>query len=251
MPRIARVVAPDTPHHLTQRGNKPTPPKQPRLRRPDRQDIFFTNGDRRVYLECLREESTRYGLRIMAYCLMTNHVHLLAIPRAAESLAKGLGRTHYAYTLMVNHLHGRSGHLWQNRFYSCPLDEGHYWAAARYVERNPVRAKMVDQAWEYPWSSASAHVGGQDPQRVLDLEGWPEPWTGASWQRELTNEEDEALVGRLRTNTHKGRPLGTDSFLSKLETLLNRRLRARPPGRPKRRQDNEPPRLRPRRRRNR
>ena len=220
MPRIARVVAVDTPHHITQRGN-------------NRQDVFFTDGDREFYLDGLRDQSDRYALRIMAFCLMTNHVHLVAIPTREDSLAKALGRTHYYHSRSINALHGRSGHLWQNRFYSCPLDEGHYWAAARYVERNPVRAKMVRRAEAYAWSSAKAHVDGKDPHGILDLTNWPGPWRGESWRETLQSVEEDVLLAQLRRSTHKGRPLGTDSFLSRLEAALGRRLRAAPVGRPK------------------
>ena len=124
-------------HHVTQRGN-------------NRQDVFFVDDDRRVYLELLAQQAPRFGLSVQGYCLMTNHVHLLA---------KTLGRTHFLYTQYVNRLHGRSGHLWQNRFYSCALDEPQQWAALGYVERNPVRARLVRLAWRYEWSSAAAHCG--------------------------------------------------------------------------------------------
>ncbi len=214
MPRIARVVAVDTPHHITQRGN-------------NRQDVFFTDGDREFYLDGVRDHSDRYGLRIMAFWLMTNQVHL-AIPTREDSLASA-----GPHALLSFALHGRSGHLWQNRFYSCPLDEGHYWAAARYVERNSVRAKMVRRAEAYAWSSAKAHVDGKDPHGILDLTNWPGPWRGESWRETLQSVEEDVLLAQLRRSTHKGRPLGTDSFLSRLESALGRRLRAAPVGRPK------------------
>jgi putative transposase len=220
MTRVARIVVPETPHHVTQRGN-------------NRQDVFFTDGDREFYLECLREHSEQYGLEIMAYCLMTNHVHLLVIPRKEDSLARALGRTHYFHSRSINTLHGRSGHLWQNRFFSCPLDEGHYWAAARYLERNPVRAKMVKKAEQYAWSSARAHVTGKDRLGVLNLRDWPLSWTGSDWRQQLAAAEDEATLGRLRGGARSGRPLGTDSFISRLESLFNRRLRPPPLGRPR------------------
>jgi putative transposase len=149
MARIARVVIPGAAHHVTQRGN-------------NAQDVFFVDDDREVYLELLKQQSDKYGLEVVGYCLMTNHVHVLAKPLKEDSLANAIGRTHFVYTRYINRLHGRRGHLWQNRFYSCALDEGHFWLALRYVERNPVRAKIVRQAWEYPWSSAAVHTGGSD-----------------------------------------------------------------------------------------
>ena len=123
---MARIVAVGVPYHVTQRGN-------------NRQDVFFVNDDRRCYLDLLREASRRFGLEVLGYCLMTNHVHLLVVPRNEDALALGIGRAHWWYSRYVNRLHGRSGHLWQGRFFSAPLEESHLWAALGYVERNPVR----------------------------------------------------------------------------------------------------------------
>ena len=148
MPRAARVVIPGCAHHVTQRGN-------------NRQEVFFVEDDRRVYLEFLRDASAKFGLRLGGYCLMTNHVHLLATPRREDSLAKALGRTHLLYARHINRMHGRCGHLWQDRFFSSSLDDECFWTAVIYVERNPVRAGVVGKAWEYPWSSALAHVTGR------------------------------------------------------------------------------------------
>jgi putative transposase len=220
MTRIARAIAVGAPHHVTQRGN-------------NRQTVFFTDDDRLLYLQILRKNAERCRLRIMAYCLMSNHVHLVAIPDAADALAKALGRTHHTYTRTINLWHKRSGHLWQNRFFSCPLDQAHYWAAARYVERNPVRAGLVREAWRYPWSSAAAHVTGHDIHGVLDMAGWPHDALGEDWRGQLVSPEDGEMLLRLRDHTHRGHALGGDGFVSKLETLLNRRLRPGVRGRPR------------------
>lgn len=220
MPRVARIVLPGVPHHVTQRGN-------------NRQDVFFVDDDREVYLNILRDQSDRFGLKIIGYCLMANHIHLVAIPSGEGSLAKAIGRTDFLYTQHVNRLHGRSGHLWQNRFYSCALDEVHLWRALCYVERNPMRAGLVRRAWDYPWSSAGAHTGGADASGVLDLAEWARLWTPGKWQAELRSPEDAEGVSRIRLNTHRGRPLGSDRFLSKLEHRLGRRLRPLPVGRPR------------------
>ena len=112
-------------YHITQRGN-------------NKQDIFFVDDDREIYLQFLAEESSKYGLEVLGYCLMTNHIHLIAVPKDSESLAKVVGKTHFRYTQYINRMHERSGHLWQNRFHSCPLDKRHFWLALRYVESNPV-----------------------------------------------------------------------------------------------------------------
>jgi putative transposase len=220
MPRVARIVIPGLPHHITQRGN-------------NRQDVFFVDDDRRAYLALLNAQSERFGLSVLGYCLMANHVHIVAVPSAAESLARAIGRTHFLYTQYINRLHRRSGHLWQNRFYSCVLDEPHLWTALCYVERNPVRAKLVRVAWSYPWSSAAAHTGGAEASDLLDLDAWRARWTPARWQAQLRHPQDDRQIERLRLSTHTGRPLAGDSFLSKLERKIGRRLRPLPVGRPR------------------
>ena len=130
MARLARVVAVGVPHHITQRGN-------------DRQDVFRTDVDRVRYLQLLAEHAGQWGVRLLGYCLMSNHVHLIAVPRSPESFARGIGRAHYRYTREYNLMNRRSGHLWQNRFYSAPLDRAHLLRALRYVDLNPVRARLV------------------------------------------------------------------------------------------------------------
>jgi len=220
MPRVARIVIPGIPHHVTQRGN-------------NRQDVFFVDSDYGLYLRLLAEEAQRRHLDVLGYCLMPNHVHIVATPRTEAALAKALGRTHFRYTQYINRLHGRSGHLWQARFYSCPLDEAHTWSALRYVERNPVRARMVRKAWRYPWSSAALHVGMVNGGEFLNMKQWKGAVPPAEWREELSGPDDDAIILALRKSTHTGRPLGSDSFLSKLERLLGHRVRALPVGRPR------------------
>jgi len=177
---------------------------------------------------------------------MTNHVHLIVVPERQDSLPKAGGRTLHPraclrppqpcrYTRAVNRLHGRSGHLWQNRFHSRPLDEAHTWAALRYVDRNPVRARRVRRAWRYEWSSAAAHVKDADALGLLDMTAWAELRRGANWRQELTRSHDPAGLHLIRLRTRTGRPLGTDSFISKLESALGRPLRALPVRRPPKR----------------
>ena len=221
MPRVARIVIPNCSHHITQRGN-------------NRQDVFFVADDRDTYLELLLEEAQKHGLAVEGYCLMTNHIHLIATPESEESLARALGRTHFRYTQYINRFHKRSGHLWQNRFYSCALDDEHYWTAMAYVEQNPVRARMVRLPWRYRWSSASSHCGlARDRSELLDLATWNESLAGEDWKVTLTEMLDERVLSGIRLNTHRGRPLGSDRFLSKIEALVGRRLRPLPVGRPR------------------
>ena len=222
MARQARIVVPGAPHHITQRGNYG-------------QDVFFTDDDRRSYLSFLRESTQKYGLRVTAYCLMTNHVHLVAIPEHEDSLARAMGRTHLVYAQYIHSMHERLGHLWQNRFYSCPMDDAHAHNAAAYVELNPVRAGMVRAPWDYPWSSAAAHCGRRgDSSRLLDLNAWHSQMPPDEWVETLRAiAKSNAIVNQVRLHTRTGRPLGSDSFLGKVEARLGRRVRATPRGRPK------------------
>ena len=222
MPRSARVVIPGCPHHVTQRGN-------------NGQDVFFVDDDRQVFLSLLGNASTKFGLGVEGYCLMTNHVHLVVTPTMAEALGQALKRVSQLYTQYVNRLHGRSGHLWQDRFFSCPLDEEHYWTAMAYVERNPIRAGLCRSAWQWRWSSAAAHCDGRDTSGLLNMAAWRErlPADG-DWSEALGATQGVPDVKELRLATSRGRPLGSDSFVSKIEQTLGRRLRPLPIGRPRR-----------------
>jgi putative transposase len=194
-----------------------------------------------MYLEFLQEQADRYSLEILAYCLMGNHVHLVAIPHEEDSLAMAIGRTHFHYTRYFNHLHKRSGHLWQGRFHSCALDGRHLQLALKYVELNPLRVKLCRKPWLYAWSSAAAHTDAKAQSELLNLPRWYKRMSPEQWRKELAEGLTEAEVARLRLRTHTGRPLGSDSFLSKLETLLGRRVRPLPPGRPRKVQEDTRP----------
>lgn len=224
MPRQARIVIAGLRHHITQRGN-------------NRQDVFFVDEDRLAYLALLKEQCTRHAVRVLGYCLMSNHVHLIVNPERENGLNPAVGRAHFIYTQYINRLHGRSGHLWQGRFHSCPMDEGYTVAAMRHVERNPVRAKLTRAPWTYRWSSAAAHIGGSDTSGLLDTKAWAESHSAASWKEVLTEADDQDTKSALNRNTQTGRPLATDSFLSKLEHALGRRLRPLPVGRPRKVQE--------------
>ncbi|MFH1615605.1 MAG: transposase [Planctomycetota bacterium] len=220
MPRLARTVATGYAHHITQRGN-------------NLQDVFFVDDDRLVYLDYLKQHADKYRLEVLGYCLMTNHVHIVAIPGQEDSLAKAIGRTHFRYTQYINRFHKRSGHLWQGRFYSCALDENYFYTAMKYIELNPVRAKLCRVPWRYEWSSAASHIDKKCRSELLNLSDWYEMITAKQWRNALLDGIDESQVMTLRRTTHTGRPLGSDSFLSKMEKLLGRRLRPLPVGRPR------------------
>ncbi len=146
MARLARVVLPRYPHHITQRGNR-------------RQDVFFTDSDYEYYLELLVEWCAYESIEIWAYCLMTNHVHLIVKPKKKSNLGKTIGEVHRRYTRAINLRENWKGYLWQGRFSSYPMDKPWLLKAAAYVELNPVKAGMVKKAWDYRWSSVHAHYG--------------------------------------------------------------------------------------------
>ena len=220
MPRKPRVVAAGVPHHVTQRGN-------------NRQDIFLIDEDRRFYLAALAANSRRHGLRVVGYCLMTNHVHLVVVPDQPDSLRWTLQRTHSQYAQRFNRHYGRSGHLWQGRFFSCPLGRDRLVTALAYVDLNPVRAHIVGRAGHYPWSSATAHLDGHDPSGLIDMQMWREVPSAMHWADALELPSSEA--GCLRQATLAGLPLGEPEFVERLEQVFSRPLR---PGRPGRRVTN-------------
>lgn len=149
MARIARVIAPGYPHHVTQRGNR-------------RQETFFCEEDYEVYLSLMAEWCRKCRVDIWSWCLMPNHVHLIAVPQSEEGLARAIGEAHRRYTRRINFRERWRGHLWQERFASFPMDETYLLAAARYVEMNPVHAGLVKRPEDYRWSSARAHLEGKD-----------------------------------------------------------------------------------------
>lgn len=214
MARIARIVMPGIPHHIVQRGNR-------------RQKVFFNDKDRKQYLKLLHEEGIKAGIEFWGYCLMDNHVHLIAVPEAENSLTRGVGEAHRKYTRYVNFREGWRGYLWQGRFLSYPLDEKHLYTAVRYVERNPVRAGIVQKAEDYKWSSARAHVLGEKDKMLAEnflkdeIKDWGEFLSGDDNDRELS---------MFRKLSRTGRPMGEEDFIEKLENTIGRVVRRGKPG---------------------
>lgn len=219
MARLARVIAVDTPHHVTQRGNA-------------RAFVLESASDRAVYLQLLEHFCRLYRLSVAGYCLMSNHVHLIAIPQRPESLALALKNAHGRYAAYFNARHRSSGHVWQGRYYSCPLDTPHLWAALRYTERNPIRAGLAAAPEDYPWSSAAVHCGVRGEDAWLDVGLWRRTWTASEWKKYLGSRGEEQEAAEIRRSTHTGRPLGTPEFVSGLERALKRQLTPLPGGRP-------------------
>ncbi len=214
---MARVVAVGYPHHVTQRGSR-------------RQQTFFNDEDYLAYLGLMRQLCPKAGLEVWAYCLMPNHVHVIALPHEADALRGGLAESHRRYARRVNFREGWRGHLWQERFGSFVLDEAHLWAAVRYVERNPVRAGLVERAEEWPWSSARFHLGLADEplvSRSAALEQF------GDWRRYLSLTDREEDLARFRRHERTGRPVGSDDFIKNLEAATGRALTPGLPGRPR------------------
>jgi putative transposase len=226
MARLARIVVPECPHHVTQRGNR-------------REPIFFEPGDQEVYRDLLAAHCGKSSVEVWAYCFMPNHVHLILTPRDLSGLSRALGDTHRRYTTFVNARGRWHGHLFQSRFASVAMDEGHFIAAVRYVSLNPVRARLVERAEDWPWSSVRAHLAGQDDElvsvtpvlsRVADFAALIAP-----------DDANESAFASIRAAEGTGRPLGNAQFIEDLERILGRRIARRAPGRKRKSADDDAP----------
>ena len=217
MPRIARAVIPGCPHHLLQRGNR-------RLR------VFFSDEDKAFYLTLLKRQAEKHGISVWAFCLMENHVHIIAVPMTKESFAFGIGEAHRKYTSVINTREGWKGYLWQGRFITYPLDKYHLYAAVRYVERNPVRAGLVEGAEDYEWSSARAHIRRETHPL---LSSCPLETTITDWASYLGQEDNREDIKKILEHENTGRPLGSEEFVKRLEALTGRVLAPKRRGRKK------------------
>jgi putative transposase len=217
MPRLARLVVPGLPHHVTQRGNRCQP-------------TFFSPADYRLYLRLLGRHCAAAGTEVWAWCLMPNHVHLILVPSDEDGLRAAMAETHRRYTRAINARQGWIGHLWQARFGSFVMDEAYLVACARYVELNPVRARLVARPEDWPWSSARAHLGpaADGITATAALTGrWPD------WRALLDGGLDEETRAAIRAREGNGHPLGGPVFLARLAAATARPLEARRPGRPR------------------
>jgi putative transposase len=208
MARLARLVLPGVPYHVTQRGNR-------------RQQTFFEDGDYALYRDLLGEAARRAEASVWAYCLMPNHVHLIIVPSDEDGLRRTFADAHRRYTGFINARHRWTGHLWQGRFGAVAMDEQHLAAAARYVALNPVRARLVDRAEQWRWSSVAAHLAGEDDELVevaplLDRYG--------DFGTFLGGEEDQQATRKLRSAETTGRPAGSAEWLAELEERSGRTL---------------------------
>jgi putative transposase len=217
MPRLPRLIIPGVAHHLTQRGNR-------------RQTVFFSDHDKSLYLKLLADALEGSRIRLLAYCLMTNHVHLVAVPEQKEEFSSGLAEVHRKYTTIINIREKWRGHLWQGRFWSFPLDDEYLYRTVRYVERNPVRAGIVKWAGQYPWSSAGGHLGEREDPLLALTKG---PALVEDWEAYLAEPEEAKFGDLIHLNQRSGRPLGDDEFITRLEAATGLILHKQHPG-PKR-----------------
>ena len=204
------------PHHITHRGVR-------------RSDVFWDDADRLHYLQLFRVAASTFLLRIWAFCLMTNHVHYVAVPERENSIAKVFHWAHGRYDEYFNKKYALTGNLWEGRPHSAVLDEAHTFSAVRYVERNPVRAGMVAEASDYKWSSARIRCG-LAYDSMLDL-SWPPSGMMPSWKTWLADASDKQSEDLIRKSTSTGRPCGDESFVSRIEAITVRSLAPRKPGR--------------------
>jgi len=221
MPRQARVVFPNIPHHIIQRGNR-------------REDVFFSDSDRKQYLEWLKEYCKEQKVEILAYCLMTNHIHLIAVPTTEDGLQRVLKPLHMRYAQKINRERGWKGHFWQGRYFSSPLDGEYLLFTTRYIERNPIRVKKVRKAENYKWSSARGHCGTAQDDILTKKMKWLNKYEGIdNWRQWLSIKEEKEKTDLIRRNTEKGIPTGSGRFIRRLEKLADRVLEYRPIGRPR------------------
>ena len=219
MARLARLVVPGLPHHITQRGNR-------------RQQTFFNDGDYAAYVELMAEWRREQGVAIWSYCLMPNHTHLIAVPSSEDGLRRAIGEAHRRYSRRINFREKWRGYLWQGRFASFVMDEPYLLAAARYVELNPVRAGLVRSPADWPWSGAKSHLSGRDDRLV---EVAPLLAMIGNWNAFLSSAIPEEELRDIRQHGRTGRPLGDETFVGRLEEMVGRVLRPQKRGpKPKR-----------------
>ncbi len=220
MPRKFRIVVPEKPHHVIQRGNR-------------RQQVFFYPGDKILYLKLLKEQVDKHQVQVWGYCLMDNHVHLILVPPTEKSLAKAVAETNRRFTCHINTRYCWKGYLWQGRFSSFVMDDLYLLRALRYVENNPVRAKIVKKAEDYKWSSARQHVNGVNDTLLSDC---PVISQVDDWRKYLISLEETDILRDIRTRNVNGLPLGDDRFLIVLAEKIGAKiddLKPKPNGRPR------------------
>jgi putative transposase len=212
MTETSRVVAPGYPHHIIHSGKK-------------LQRIFFKERDYIDYLSLMSECCLLYKVVVWAYCLMPNHIHLIAVPEQEDGLRRAIGEAHRRHARAINLREGRRGQLWEGSFNSFLMDPHYTMEAARYIETNPVSSGIFSESEQYRWSSARAHINGRDDElvTVAPLGDKVDDWKGF-----LSEDGEEGLSVKMKSHERSGRPLGSDDFIGKLEAALTMGLRQGP-----------------------
>ncbi|WP_337243711.1 transposase [Luteimonas sp. gir] len=215
MPRRPRIDLPDVAQHIVQRGN-------------DRQPCFFDDTDRLGYLQDLREIARQHGCAIHAYVLMTNHVHLLATPTAAGQIARMMQSLGRRYVRWINARHGRTGTLWEGRYKACPvIGEAYLLRCLRYIERNPLRACMVDDPADHPWSSHRGNIGAVDDPLLSPHPAWQglgatDAQRHQNWRVFVTDAVDANETETVRAHLQRQRLYGPEHARQAVEARLGR-----------------------------
>ncbi len=214
MARMPRLVVPGYPHHVTQRGNR-------------RMKTFFGDRDYKYYLELFSDTKEEAGIEVWAYCLMPNHVHFVVVPRFENSLSRLFRSVHRHYSRAINFRENWKGHLWQERFHSFVMDERYLLATVRYVELNPVKAKLCRSPEDWLWSSAKAHIQGID-DNIVNVQ--PMLDRVSRWRDYLVLEQEQADLMGISPHNRTGRPAGSNELIEKLEQVTGRYLKKKKPG---------------------
>ena len=211
---MPRLVVPNCPHHVTQRGNR-------------KMRTFFCEADYRAYAELVAETKRKSSVEVWAYCMMPNHVHFVIVPKESDGISRFMQHSHRRYARQINQREDWRGHLWQERYFSVPMDERHLHAAVRYIELNPVKAGLCESAEDWRWSSARAHAKGEDDALVTVR---PMLERVSDWMEYLAAPPDDDAVKNLQENAKCGRPVGDDGFINRLEQITGRSLKRKKPG---------------------
>lgn len=226
MPRRARLVLTGVPHHVVARGV-------------NRQRLFHSRQDKTRYLELLAKLAKIENVSVHCYVLMDNHVHMVLTPQTRNGLARLFNRLHTRWAMYINRKYQRTGHLFENRYYSSALGESHFWAAMRYIELNPRKAKWKGPLEDWIHSSARAHLSGvQSPVINLSWDAWRSRFGPANWGKFL--QDGECLLDQSRKQSQEleralagGRPVGDPAWIASLEKTWCRKLTWAPSGRPR------------------
>ena len=219
MPRDARVIVLGVPYHVTQRGNY-------------RQVVFDDDSDKEKYMEFFMLYKEEFGVKLYAWCLMSNHVHFIVEPSTENGLAELFKFTHMRYSQYFNRKRGAFGHLWQGRFFSCALDNDYLYEAIRYVELNPLRAGMISKIDAYKWSSTKERlkINSKGKGQLDSIEQYLQI---DDWKEYLKEKGDEDFLNNIRNKTKLGKPLGDTKFIKRMEKLSGKEFTFRKSGRPK------------------